>query len=437
MSYIIIIISSIFIIWSFIKYDHIYSFHTITFFAFFAFIGPQFIGLYNNPYPISLWAIDLSNFIASACLITCLISYSYFNNKKYCSKISNQYYSEKVFNIIFFFGVFYTIVGSFFIFLLGNLPIEELSSSQWTGTPVLYLFFARLIYPGFALLLFPTLKNPTFFKILLVFLSLALPLLRFFLLARRTELAILLSIIALGFFFTRNFKPKKFLVFIFCFLFILFSSSVGSYRNSLNSANANPYDILSISKKDWLGDVINSVSSVDWVDGINEANSGNKLSELKFAASVIEVSTEKGEYGFGTIYWNKFINNFVPSQLVGKDFRNSILISSPDFIGLTYNYYGQRTFRTGLTGVVVKDVYSQFSFFGPLVYIPVSWFFNRVWVIANNQNDLLIQIFYSLIIHTAAIAVVGGFGNMFNQIFYFYIFLLPVFYIRNKVIAQT
>lgn len=431
MDYLFFALCFMYLCWIFLRIERLYTFPGTIAATSAVFLGPQFIGLYSNPYPVSTWAIELTSLLACTGLIICYLSYRNYKPACIYFHIQSLNLNEDLAENLFYLGLLYSLVGTSFMVALGSLPTEDLALSQWSGKTVLYLFFARLIYPGFALIFFSVLSKPSNVKWLLCLSACIYPIIRFVLFGRRTELLIFVSIVALGIFFIKKYIPPRILFIIFSISFALFIFSVGEYRASISNIGINVYDINAILRFDWLNDLTSSIFSIDWTEGLRNSSGGDHPSELKYAASVVESTYVSGEYGFGTHYWNKFIHAYIPSQLLGKDFKNSLMLPSPDFVTLSSQYFGQSIYENGLTSTIVAEQFSQFSVLSPLLYIPVSRFFKWIWSVAVYQQNLIFQIFYALIIHTAAIAVVGGFANMINQIIYYLVFLTPVFLITR------
>jgi hypothetical protein len=405
------------IYWSCANSTRIYQLPFFVVIGFLAFIVPQLFGLYVDPYPLTFGTIDLASFMSIICVTTCWVSYANIKiNHINLSKINYNYSTDRLFH----WGIFYSIVGNIFFALIGELD-ESYISTQATGLFVAYLFFARLIYPGFALIAIPTFANPTLVRVVIFLLSTLQPLVRFLVFGRRTETLVFLSIIFLSLFFIRKIVVQKRFLFPVLLIGTIFGLSIGQYRSLVTNADISLFTIEGAQQ------IINAVSSIDWINGLTQSSSGEKSYELKFAASAIEAVQSTGQYGFGRGYWNRLVFNFIPAQLVGEELKTSLYLPSVNVIDIVQKYFGFQTFRTGLTITCVGELFVEFWFFGCLVFWVISYAYKHLWTLANDYSNSMAQVLYCLVLPFSVVAVGAGTSNLLSQIVYYLIFLYPVF----------
>lgn len=407
--------------WSFQYPVGIYQVPFFVAIGFIAFIVPQLIGLYLNPAPLTLDIIDKFSLMSIFCVLACWISYIKVKiNHQYLLKINKKYnYSLSK---LFEWGIIYTIVGNFFFLLIGNLDDSDIST-QATGIFTVFIFFGRLIYPGFVLLLIPTLSKPLFVRVMICLCATLQPLTRFLIFGRRSELLIFICIILLSLFFIKKIViPKQFLL-IGIMLGFVFGISVGQYRNIVTDYNLTFLDLLS---NQAIARITEGLTSVNWIDGITQSFSGEKSSEVKFAASAMEAIESDGGYGLGRGYWNKLIFSYIPAQFVGKELKESFYLLSPNVINLIQARFGFQTFRTGLTITCVGELFVEFWFFGSFIFCIISYFYKHLWTLANEYDDLIVQVFYCLMLPFCVVAIGSATSNLLSQVVYNYAAMIPV-----------
>jgi len=405
------------IVWSFYKQQRIYQFPFLVAIAFTGFIVPQGFGIYNQPGYVDPYALDMTMVMAILCVSCCWTGYL-------CTKPSYKFLSTIDFKVsidkLFQFGIIYSIIGSIFFVFLGNLPTNVLSQT-WSGVLVIYNFFAQLAYLGFSLLLVSTLRKPSAYRWICCGLASTWPLIRLVFFGRRTEAAILASIIFASLFLVRRFFiPRKILVTCLV-LGVFFIYGIEGYRSLLAE---NIQD--SGNQKFTIENVIElakGTTQIDWIETFQKTFGGQQISELRYAASLIEVTYESGQYGFGTIYWNRLINAYVPSQFLGRDFKNSLLIRISDISDLIQE---KEVAFSGLTVTSVGELFHEFWFFGAFIYCLISSFFKQIWILAFRYYNAFYQILYTLILPLAFITVVDGTSGFLQQLVYYLFFLFPV-----------
>jgi hypothetical protein len=141
----------------------------------------------------------------------------------------------------------------------------------------------------------------------------------------------------------------------------------------------------------------------------------------------ISGTDKTGNYDFGTGYWNYLVFSYVPGQLVGFDFKRSLMFDLPDNSVEAYGY--NRHIGTTFTGF--SDSFISFWLFGAFVFAGIAALLQFWWIRAEAGN-LRYQLCYCLSLAPAMEAVSHG-----TQWFWVYlpqlaIFLMPVLYFAKN-----
>jgi hypothetical protein len=417
--------------WSLKPRSRIYEFPFFTSLGFLGLIAPQGIGLYNDPYPVSIAYIDLTILLAIFCLMAAWLGYVKTQpSVRFLSKFNREYSVDK----LFYFGIVYVIIGFIFNILISGVPEEQLNESQWTGILTIYFFFSRLLYLGFALIFIATLRTPSKSRWYIVILSSFWPVFKLLFLARRTESIIFFCIILIAIFFVRGYVLPLYIMLIMLLFGALAINTIGVFRSELSEVGIGLKNWTDFFNFNWIDDWISAIRRVDWWQAFqnevikSDVSETNKsvTSELKFAASVIEVTNHSWDFGLGSSYWNTLINRYIPAQLVGKSLKFALQIPTPNIREKIFEYYKFQTFSTGFTLPLMADIFFQFWFLGLLVYYWLASMMKFLWMISVVSKNIIFQVLYVLIIPFTTVAVFAGLGNFIAECVYYSVFLIPV-----------
>ena len=123
--------------------------------TFLFFVLPQLPALANDFF-LPPGAFAKTAFFSSLCATMCGLGWA-AGNRPLSSM--NWTFDERR---LLWVAVVLSLIGAFFFFKIRSLPQELTSVSQWTGLPVAYLFFAKLMSYGFAIAVVCFLRRPSF-----------------------------------------------------------------------------------------------------------------------------------------------------------------------------------------------------------------------------------------------------------------------------------
>lgn len=375
-------------------------------FTFISFIIPQTIGIQVQPFPASEQGIERVFFMAFLCASMCWIGYqiklpnSCFQAR---SKDSNM-------SLLRVGGFLYSCVGCLLWILVYSRPEAKGVGQDWTGIITIYVFFANTLNIGFTILLIDIFKSPKMYKFLLIFPALSMLLFRCFVAGRRSSIIFVVFGILCALYFSRRIAPSRKLILVGVILGTLAVTSTHEYRVISKSGNWSE---------------ISQINPIENLKSLTEKN-GNKPLELKNAAVFIDSTIQLGDHQWGAGYWDKLVFRWVPAQILGKEFKQSLKLGS----GITsrydtlYELYGYR-YHKGTTVTGIGDSFLQFDYFGCLIFAILAVLFKYLWVRALS-GDLHSQIFYILILPNSFTALTHGTTDFLPNLTFYLIFLTPL-----------
>jgi hypothetical protein len=218
---------------------------------------------------------------------------------------------------------------------------------------------------------------------------------------RREVTALFVLTIALTLFFKNRWTPSRYL-FIAAVLFAtLIIPATGEYRTLAKEKGP-----------------IEAVKSLDLKGGFIRYYESGELLELAVAAYIIDSYSFHSDYAYGAGYWDTFVFRYVPGQILGQDFKKSLMIR-PEAIKLINGY----KIHTGLTSTAVGDSFIQFSYLGCFFFFFLGGFFRELWRSALTTSSPLIQIMYIVCIVQGLLSVTHATVNFLPGIFFSFICL--------------
>lgn len=323
---------------------------------------------------------------------------------------------------LYYAGAALCMIGFFFQWKLWSLPDEMLERAIWTGATVKYSFFANVFKFGFITLWLLYLgQHRVLAPRLLVFI---VPSLLFFLEAavlrgRRAAMMELVSYLAVSLWFVRRIAvPRWFIVFGLIFGLIVVNA-IGTYRTIMTNKDAD------------LSERFSQAAHADYM-----ASSKNKVAEageeLKNYIYYRQIYIDVGCYDFGATHWNKLVFNYVPAQIFGRDFKESLMIDPDDAsVGLlAKEMYGHR-WKPGTTSTGYKDAFGSFGWFG---FIKFMWIGYMMGVLYRHamQGTFFGQLLYVYCLTVAMHSISHQTNDILIRIWiYFFALAYPMFYLAR------
>jgi hypothetical protein len=171
-----------------------------------------------------------------------------------------------------------------------------------------------------------------------------------------------------------------------------------------------------------------AVRQVDLIGNFKRFLTEESTLELRNGAAIIEHTRATGEYEYGAGYWNHLVFRYVPAQILGAEFKNSLRIGTEKQItagesGLEYEA------PTGSTVTGVGDCFQQFGWVGWLFFAFMAVIFRSLWVAAARPEAVFARLLYVLSLTSAMRAVTHWTLDFLPGLLYNLIFLgLAVLY---------
>lgn len=311
-----------------------------------------------------------------------------------------------------------SLIGGYFAWKIRGLP-EEMLVGAWQGLPVAYLFFAKLQMYAFALaaLLFARTGSRAALAIALV--NFAFFLQPLFIGARRGLIIEVGLVILLAAWFGRRWAMPRPTMIATLVVGALFVFSVGQYRGTVYAEGG-------YGGSGWQLPTMSEVLSIDYVGTFQEVlNQG--ANELRNAAYDIAATSRTMSFNFGAAYWNSLVQDFIPRQVVGAAFKESLKFPLPD---VAYQVYGHVP-HTGTTHTGFADSFRAFGYLGALVFFAIAWFLRSLYE-AGMRGHLIAQVLYMVLITDSLLAITHNTGWFVTGLMHVAVFVLPALFLARR-----
>jgi oligosaccharide repeat unit polymerase len=275
-----------------------------------------------------------------------------------------------------------SVAGAFFYFKLSRLPKEVLSSSQWTGLPVQYIFFAKLLNYGFLVAVLCFMRRPSKTPLCIALFGAMLILDRVIIAGRRSEMTEVLLAILLAAWFHRGIAAPRIVALAGALAAALALGSTGDYREISQGDADNKWSQLS--KIDVLGNFRELLQ--------------NGGPELRNATLRINATDRSLIFDYGIFHWNVLVFNFVPAQIVGRAFKESLRLEIPG------EYDRDYVPSTGSTETGMADAFASFWYFGAIKFLLIGYSLGRIYRAAM-AGSAVAQLLYMLSVAPAMVAI--------------------------------
>jgi hypothetical protein len=302
-------------------------------------------------------------------------------------------------------------IGGYFYYAISRLPIEMTSNTQWTGLPVAYYFFARVLTYGLAVAVLLYAKNRSKLALLIIGYCAVFYLDRILIGGRRQDLVEFVVILLLTFYFQRGWVLPRSAMLVGLVMGALLINSIGDYR----SATLHPD-----------GPRWEAVTNIDFLGNLDSI-SDNGGEEVRNAIYNIGAVSRAMDFDLGLYHWNALVFAYIPAQLVGADVKQSFYIPLPQpaFDEFFYTPVKGSTF-TGLS-----DAFQSFWYFGCLKFFLIAYVMQKIWLAAR-QGGMTAQILYVLLLVHAMEAITHTTQNFLNPWVHLAMFLLPALLLARR-----
>lgn len=360
------------------------------------FVTPQLFNLLNSNY------FDLSNnglniIFFSLCNIALAMGFSYSSRRVGNDTNCISFKSGKAFERMIY---AFFIIGAMAMLLNRG----AYKGGFVSGTYVVISFFSTYITVAFLLILIGIKYNLISVKIfsLIAIIIVTLIIDKIVASGRRGE-TINLFLMLIYFFLDRDeriYKYLRFLVPSFFFVGMILGSQIGKYRENAYSGKMS---------------FIENISSLDF----SQKSKKNVLEkgEIYNAFEGIKAASICNAYDFGASNWNGLVKDYVPTVLVSRSFKNSLLVE-----GKTDTLVGYLT-RSGSTMTGYFDAYKSFGIFGFLKFLLLGLIMGYFWR-KREDSDIKLLFYFSLL--TPSLHLITHSSNFFISVLFFLIvFVYP------------
>ncbi|WP_051231017.1 hypothetical protein [Kaistia adipata] len=274
-----------------------------------------------------------------------------------------------------------SLIGGFFWMKISALPYE-IKYSVYTGLPVVYVFFARLVPYGFAIALLCCARRVSLPAIAILAFDLFFYADRILVHGRRAEAADFVLLIGLAVWFQRRRAAPRLLSLVFILGAAFALTSIGDYRSVTTARDPSPWSALL---------KIDVAANFD----VLIAEGGN---EVRNAVVRMEAVQRSEAFDFGLSHWNMTVFNYVPAQLLGAAFKEGLTVPLD---GQTPRDYAP---HPGTTETGLSDAFASFSYLGALKFFLLAYLMRGLYDAAM-AGSTLCQILYALSLAPAMHAV--------------------------------
>ena len=381
-----------------------------------AFLGPQYLYVRDKS------LVPASSLETLALIVMLSLLFSIFGWHGYKSiKTKQKNYSLAAYNIRLIDLNLYiiSIIGAAASFYLRSISVSVTQSSQWTGLPVIINFFASANTYAFifSMSMFLLTKNRKY--IFICALTFLFVFDRVFILFRR-ETAVMVflgAFVALWVF--RRWRPSVITLLSAIVVGGLLINFAGAYR-----ATTFEYDEHSrtVMLDNWVERFISNATESG--GSKDQFDSPFKAPELKAAVYSIEAIDQQGKIALGASFWNKIIQDFVPSNIFGVQTHKDdlkIAVERYDASELGFN----RT--TGSTATGFVELYWNFGIAGSALLFFVARFLRGVFERARNGDVVSVLVLAAGTTEAMKIAT-HTFSGFLSEMLYLCILLAPILF---------
>lgn len=372
--------------------------------VFLGFIAPQLFGLLGADY-LPKWALERYIFMCILSLLMCWLGDCAARRRSLGNIAPSEYDPRR------------WLVGATLLTLVGSLAyIKSRSLFQAgfdtsSGTIVAVNFFVALLRYGFIMASIHLLRNKSKYAFVLVLMATMFYLDRIVLLGRRQDTIEFAFVLAGSAWFVLHKALPRTVVVASFVLFTALFFSVGEYRSVVVSRSG---------ERDWSKlqelDIKKSIEKVA-LQGGTETVAG-----VHFTAACADALA----FDFGLSQWNGLIYSYVPAQVFGSEFKESLYLPVPNLVEIAYTRYGYvRPTGSTVTGVV--GCYASFWYFGCLEFFVIAYIMHRLYRRAIDGSAIA-QAIYLFMMTNAMHAITHSTIRFVSPWVHILVFWIPLLY---------
>ncbi len=379
--------------------------------VFWVFIIPQAFSLLKFPGAVSQDAVADVMLMCCLCMGAAMLGYRLSPSAVIFRHLSIPLNPARVFHV----GLFFILCGYFFSYLVATSERQMTDASGLTGIATVYLFFAGLVFPGFAICLILFLSQPSIFRLMATLAGGFIPII--YVLGARREPAVMLGlIVVLAIYYAKRKVPSRLMIFGSLSFAMLAIPATGTYRGLVDYKNE-----------------LDAFRQLHLIQNFKDYFGRESVLELRNGAAVIDSTQRFSTYDFGAGYWNQIVFRFIPAQFVGMDRKNALMIGTTvEKMGTNQTASGYEIW-TGSTITGMGDAFRHFGWFGCLFFAALALLFRSIWLTSLLPNALFAQLLYIMIGTSAMRALTHQTVDFLPGVIYQFTFLtMGVFYAKQR-----
>ena len=346
------------LVWSLLRKGRVYTFPFLAGATFSGFVLPQLIGL-SHVEDLPGQSLDKTILMSILCQAMCYLGWNCRRPKPSTNWTVHR-------NRLLWVGIAYVAIGAYFFFLISRLPHELTESTQWSGLPVAYYFFANVLSYGFAIVVVMFAAERSLVPLLLSLYATIFYADRILFAGRRGIFFEFVFIVLCAFWFRQKLAAPRGLMLAAVVLASLGVYSTGDYRSMVTSEESGSW---------------RQVSQIPFVDNlVNVTTYGGD--ELRNAAYYIEAADRSRQFDYGLFNWNGMVANCVPAQWFGADFKAGLMapIPEPEVESLGFVEH------LGFTITGMADCFMSFWYLGCIKFFIVAYILRILYDAAEVGN---------------------------------------------------
>jgi hypothetical protein len=348
---------------------------------------------------------------ASMCFWAAIIGYNKFRPRINIYKSVNYDHKKMLYGLIPLF-----IISQAASWYLSTIEVEGL----WSGLPVYVLFFARFYRPAAIVLMINYLLRPTKLGLILLVIWLIGPLNLIFIAGRRSEVAILALTILVPLFFIKKWTPPKAAIFPAIFVAFFVVTMFPIIRQYTLQGNF---------------DQVSKLNYSELLDDYFQNESTNEFVESTLNLGAVYRSES---YSYGTGFYNYFIKQYIPGGILGRDFKNNLMMDPGFNIETIRNNYGDYgDFKFYLAPIGYAQAFYEFGFLSFIVFYFFGRICKKLFINAMYTEDLYYVAIYSAFSILIFYSVYSSLVEIPTFFLFYYILIKIVFKYSRKGVSYN
>lgn len=267
-------------------------------------------------------------------------------------------------------------VGAASYFMMVRQAAVDDLGSEWTGIATFYAQLVNLLVYGAALSWLVYLKtgNRRSLGLAIIALVIFLPIV---LTAVKREGAFqVVLVIAAGLFFARRKVPPRLVIIFGCLSGILLLHQVAAIRSYVKQNDSS-----------LIGAIVAGEATKEF-SLVNRATS----TEVTGAVTDIAIASSSGDFKPFSSIWNGLVHQYFPAFIFGREAKDSLKVTRFDDGPLAGRFYWRGATRTGFS-----DSFSDFWYFGAMIFGLIAFVYGRVYRRAL-AGDMRFQVIYMVLL---------------------------------------